>query len=569
MTTHRPDNPLIVQGDHTVLLEVDSLRYAVARDALARFAELVKSPEHVHTYRITPLSIWNACAAGVETAEIVETLHEFSKYDVPQHVATEIRDYASRYGRLRLSRDERGLVLTADDQPLAEEIACNKHVVPLLGERLSPLEFHVVAVTRGRLKQALIKVGFPVEDLAGYREGETLPVALRATTGTGEDFRLRRYQDEAARVFHADGSARGGSGVIVLPCGAGKTIVGMACMAQVQSSTLVLTTGVTASRQWIAEILDKTSLQEDQIGEYSGANKNVRPVTVATYNIMTYRPRKDADFVHLALFDERNWGLIIYDEVHLLPAPVFQVTAGLQAKRRLGLTATLVREDGREDDVFALIGPKKVDVPWKALENQGWIASAQCAEIRLALPDDLKMPYAVADARRKFRIASENPLKTKVVKDLLARHRKQPTLIIGMYVDQIRGVAKQLGVPVLTGSTSQRKRDSLFDDFKAGRLEVLAVSKVANFAVDLPDASVAIQISGTFGSRQEEAQRLGRILRPKSGENQAHFYSVVSRDTVEQDFALKRQLFLCEQGYAYKIHDVDENGGGFDPSLSE
>ena len=564
MPQFNPANPLIVQGDHTVLMEVDGPHYAAARDVLARFAELIKSPEHVHTYRITPLSIWNACAAGVETAEIVETLHKFSKYDVPQHVAVEIRDYASRYGRLRLSRDGRGLVLAAKDRPLAEEIGQNKHVAALLGERLSPLEFHVDPLMRGRLKQALIKIGFPVEDLVGYRAGETLPISLRATTAAGESFRLRRYQDEAARVFHANGTARGGSGVIVLPCGAGKTVVGMACMAQVQSSTLVLTTGVTASRQWIAELLDKTSLQADQIGEYSGSRKNVRPVTVATYNIMTYRPRKDAEFVHLELFDQRNWGLIIYDEVHLLPAPVFQVTAGLQARRRLGLTATLVREDGREDDVFALIGPKKVDVPWKVLENQGWIASARCTEIRLALPEEIKMPYAVADARRKFRIASENPLKTDVVKSLLAKHRKQPTLIIGMYVDQIRGVAKELGVPVLTGSTSQRKRDALFEDFKTGRLDVLAVSKVANFAVDLPDASVAIQISGTFGSRQEEAQRLGRILRPKPGENQAHFYTVVSRDTVEQDFALKRQLFLCEQGYAYEIRDVDENGDGFD-----
>ncbi len=568
MTQFNPENPLIVQGDHTVLLEVDSPRYLGARDALARFAELIKSPEHIHTYRITPLSIWNACAAGLETSEIVETLHEFSKYDVPQHVAVEIRDYASRYGRLRLSRTDRGLVLAANDRPLAEEVGRNKHVNSLLGKRLSPLEFYVDPATRGRLKQALIKIGFPVEDLAGYREGETLPISLRATTGGGDRFLLRHYQDEAARVFHAEGSARGGSGVIVLPCGAGKTVVAMACMAQVQSSTLVLTTGVTASRQWIAELLDKTSLQADQIGEYNGSSKDVKPVTVATYNIMTYRPSKDADFVHLELFDQRNWGLIIYDEVHLLPAPVFQVTAGLQAMRRLGLTATLVREDEREDDVFALIGPKKVDIPWKVLEGQGWIASARCTEIRLALPEEIKMPYAVADARQKFRIASENPSKTSIVKDLLARHCEEPTLIIGMYVDQLRGIAKELGVPVLTGSTSQRKRDALFEEFKSGRLNVLAVSKVANFAVDLPDASVAIQISGTFGSRQEEAQRLGRILRPKSGDNQAHFYTVVSRDTVEQDYALKRQLFLCEQGYAYEICDVEEDGpaehAGFD-----
>ncbi|MHB8899619.1 MAG: DNA repair helicase XPB [Thermoguttaceae bacterium] len=565
MSRFNPENPLIVQGDHTVLLEVDSPRYLGARDALAPFAELIKSPEHIHTYRITPLSIWNACAAGMEAAGIVDALHEFSKYAVPQHVAVEIRDYAARYGRLRLARDGRGLVLAAGDRPLAEEIGHNKHVEPLLGERLSPLEFHVDPLLRGRLKQALIKVGFPVEDLAGYREGETLPISLRTTTGRGEPFHLRRYQDEAARVFYANGTVRGGSGVIVLPCGAGKTVVAMACMAQVQSSTLVLTTGVTASRQWIAELLDKTSLQADQVGEYNGTNKDVKPVTVATYNIMTYRPRKDAEFVHLQLFDQRNWGLIIYDEVHLLPAPVFQVTAGLQAMRRLGLTATLVREDGREDDVFALIGPKKVDVPWKVLENQGWIASARCTEIRLALPEQIRMPYAVADARQKFRIASENPLKAEVVKSLLERHRNQPTLVIGMYIDQVREIARELGVPMLTGSTPQRKRDALFEGFKAGEIGVLAVSKVANFAVDLPDASVAIQISGTFGSRQEEAQRLGRILRPKPGENQAHFYTVVSRDTVEQDFALKRQLFLCEQGYAYEICDVDDNGRGLTP----
>ena len=560
MTDYRPENPLIVQGDHTVLIEVDSPRYAAARDGLARFAELVKSPEHIHTYRITPLSIWNACAAGVPTGQIIDTLREFSKYEVPGHVAVEIGDYASRYGRLQLSRDSRGLVLTAADEPLAAEIAHNKHAVAVLGSRLSSLEFLVAPADRGRLKQVLVKIGFPAEDLAGYRDGETLPISLRERMESGAAFALREYQEDAASVFYADGSSRGGSGVVVLPCGAGKTVVGMACMARVQASTLVLTTSVTASRQWIAEMLDKTSLEADQIGEYSASKKDVKPVTVATYNIMTYRARKDADFVHLSLFDERNWGLIIYDEVHLLPAPVFQVTAGLQARRRLGLTATLVREDGREDDVFALIGPKKVDVPWKVLEHQGWIATARCTEIRLPLPDDLKMPYAVADARRKFRVASENPLKTSAVRDLLAGHRGQPTLIIGMYVDQIRQVAKELGVPVLTGSTSQKKRDSLFEDFKAGRLEVLAVSKVANFAVDLPDASVAIQISGTFGSRQEEAQRLGRILRPKPGENQAHFYSIVSADTVEQEFALKRQLFLCEQGYAYEIRDADANG---------
>jgi len=558
------NNPLIVQGDHTVLLEVDNPLYTEARDALGRFAELVKSPEHIHTYRITPLSVWNACATGENAGEIVETLRKYSKYDIPQHIAVEISDYASRYGKLQLTRGETGLLLEIVDRPLAEEICRNKHITPLLGERISEQTFSVDPAVRGRLKQSLIKIGFPVEDIAGYTEGETLAIALRETTLAGEPFALRDYQEEAAKIFHAEGSRRGGSGVIVLPCGAGKTVVGMACMTKVQASTLVLTTGVTATRQWISEILDKTMIQADQIGEYSGTNKEVKPVTVATYNIMTYRKDKTSQFKHLDLFDQRDWGLIIYDEVHLLPAPVFQVTAGLQARRRLGLTATLVREDGREDDVFALIGPKRVDVPWKVLEHQGWIATAHCAEIRLDLPEEIRMPYAMADARRKFRIASENPSKQEVVQHLLQRHAGEQVLVIGMYVDQIRGMAKQLDIPVLTGSTSQRKRDKLFSEFKAGKLKVLAVSKVANFAVDLPDASVAIQISGTFGSRQEEAQRLGRILRPKSGGNQAHFYSIVSRDTVEQEFAMKRQMFLCEQGYAYAIYDADnENDGSF------
>ena len=556
MTTHNPENPLIVQGDHTVLVEVDSPRYEAAREDLARFAELVKSPEHIHTYRITPLSIWNACAAGIDTTEIVQTLQEFSKYDVPRHVSVEIREYASRYGRLRLERDEGGLVLRAADQPLAEEISRNKHVAPLLASRLSPAEFRVEPAARGRIKQALVKIGFPAEDLAGYREGEPLPIGLRAHTTSGAPFALRHYQADAAKVFHAGGTARGGSGVVVLPCGAGKTIVGMACMAEVQSSTLVLTTGITATRQWIAEMLDKTTLQADQVGEYSGSTKDIRPVTVATYNIMTWRSRNDAEFVHLQLFDQRKWGLIIYDEVHLLPAPVFQVTAGLQAMRRLGLTATLVREDGREDDVFALIGPKKVDVPWKVLEGEGWIATAACTEIRLPLPEELRMPYAVADARKKFRLASENPAKLAAVRQILKRHPDEPTLIISMYVEQIKQIAAELAIPVLTGTTAQRKRDAIYEDFKAGRVSVLAVSKIANFAVDLPDAAVAIQVSGTFGSRQEEAQRLGRILRPKPGANQAHFYTIVTRDTVEQDFALKRQLFLCEQGYEYRIRDA-------------
>ncbi len=562
MTGIHSDNPLIVQGDHTVLVEVDSPRYEAARDELVRFAELVKSPEHVHTYRITPLSIWNACAAGVTSDGIIQVLQAYSKYPVPEHVTVQVGDYASRYGRLRLVREESGLILEADTPVLAEEVAHTKLAIPLLAERLSPLRFGIRPGDRGKLKQVLVKIGFPAEDLAGYTEGEALAISLRDPTLQEAPFALRPYQTDAAQAFHAGGQLRGGSGVIVLPCGAGKTIVGMACMHLVQASTLILTTGITAVRQWKAELLDKTGLQADQIGEYSGHTKEILPVTIATYNILTWRKHKDEAFKHLDLFDERNWGLIIYDEVHLLPAPVFQVTATLQARRRLGLTATLVREDGREDDVFALIGPKKADVPWKVLEHQGWIAKAVCTEIRLPLPKSLRMHYAVADKRAKFRISSENPDKVTLLQAVLDRHPKEPTLIIGMYVDQVKHIAEQLGIPSLTGSTAQRKRDRLFDDFKTGRLSVLAVSKVANFAVDLPDAAVAIQISGTFGSRQEEAQRLGRILRPKPGANQAHFYSLVSRDTTEQDFAHKRQLFLCEQGYAYRIVDVDRVKNG-------
>jgi DNA excision repair protein ERCC-3 len=557
---YRPENPLIVQGDHTVLVEVGSPRYPEARDALVRFAELVKSPEHVHTYRITPLSIWNACAAGMGVETIVGALTEYAKYPVPEHVVVQTRDFASRYGRLTIVREEEGLTLRAADLPLAEEVARSRGVAPLLAERTGPTEFRVDPLQRGRLKQALIKIGWPAEDLAGYTPGTPLEIDLRTVTRSGEPFELRAYQAEATTAFHAGGTERGGSGVVVLPCGAGKTIVGMACMAEVRASTLILTTGTTAVRQWMAELLDRTTLQEDQIGEYTGDRKEVCPVTVATYHIVIHRDSAGGNFAHLALFDRQDWGLIIYDEVHLLPAPVFQVTAGLQARRRLGLTATLVREDGREDDVFALIGPKKADVPWKELERQGWIAKASCTEIRVPLPEELRLAYAVAERREKFRIASENPAKINLVQTLLAEHRDEPALVIGMYVDQVKAVAEGLDVPVLTGSTPQRRRDRLYADFRAGKIPVLAVSKVANFAVDLPDASVAIQVSGTFGSRQEEAQRLGRILRPKPGANQAHFYTLVTRDSVEQEFAMKRQLFLCEQGYEYHIADADEVG---------
>ena len=557
------DNPLIVQSDLTVLVDVSSPQYPDARDALARFAELVKSPEHIHTYRINPLSIWNACAAGVGLDDIIGTLESYARYPVPANVITQIGDFAARFGRVRIERDEKDpaathLLVRMNDEWLAEELSRGRGLAPLLADRVSPTLFRIQHGDRGRIKQALVKAGFPAEDIAGYTEGESLQIALRPFTRSGAPFALREYQCDAANAFHAGGSDRGGSGVVVLPCGAGKTIVGMEVMTEVHASTLILTTSVTAVRQWIAELLDKTTLTEDMIGEYSAHSKDVRPVTVATYQVLTHRARDGAAFTHLELFDRRNWGLIVYDEVHLLPAPVFQITATLQARRRLGLTATLVREDGREDDVFALIGPKKADVPWKVLERQGWIATAVCTEVRVPLAGEQRMTYAVAEPRNKFRVASENRAKTQVVLDILARHAGEPALIIGMYVDQLHDIAREINAPLITGATGQARRDELYERFRSGMLPVLVVSKVANFAIDLPDASLAIQVSGMFGSRQEEAQRLGRILRPKAGANQAHFYSIVTGDTVEQEFALKRQLFLCEQGYEYEIAEANE-----------
>lgn len=548
-----PNNPLIVQGDHTLLLEVDHPRYPEARDALARFAELVKSPEHIHTYRLTPLSIWNACAAGDTGDAILDALREFSKFPLPEHLIANLLGQAARYGSLVLDREGDHLVLKVEGEILAEELAHQPSLAPLWLQRTGPLSFAVRPEDRGRLKLALIKLGYPTDDIAGYTEGELFGIGLRSTTLGGLHFSLRHYQADATERFYQGGGVRGGSGVVVLPCGAGKTIVAAACISLVGQFTLILTTGNSASRQWKRELVDKTDLDEDSIGEYAGQERELRPVTIATYQMLTHRKNKDADFAHFAIFNSRNWGLIIYDEVHLLPAPVFQITAGLQARRRLGLTATLVREDGREDDVFALIGPKKYDVPWKEMEKEGWIARAHCTEIRLPLDPARRMEYAVTPPRNKFRTASENPEKLRIVRQLLERHAEEPVLIIGMYVEQIRRFAEELGFPLIQGSTPESKRAELYDAFRSGKLRSLVVSKVANFSIDLPDASVAIQISGMFGSRQEEAQRLGRILRPKPGNNQAFFYSIVSHDTVEQDFALNRQLFLCEQGYEYEI----------------
>ncbi|MCW3132323.1 MAG: DEAD/DEAH box helicase [Candidatus Methanospirare jalkutatii] len=559
------ERPMIVQSDMSVLLEVGHPLYEDARDALNRFAELVKSPEHIHTYRITMLSLWNAAASGMNAEDVISSLEAFSRYEIPQNVIANIRDWMSRYGRLKLLRyeeDARFLLLRSDDELLLREIMRSEKVRPFLEDILDRRTALVKASARGLLKKALTELGFPAEDLVGYAEGERFRLRLLRKTRSGEHFELRKYQREAVEAFYAGGSPRGGSGVIVLPCGAGKTIVGIAIMEKLQTNTLIITTSTVASRQWKAELLDKTDVSEEDIGEYSGEKKEIKPITIATYQILTHRHLKSEEFPHFSLFNERNWGLIIYDEVHLLPAPVFRITAELQAKRRLGLTATLVREDGRETDVFSLIGPKKYDAPWKELERQGWIAKAICHEIRAEMSDEMRMKYALAPEKQKFRIASaENERKYEILRGIVRLHhaRGDKILVIGTYLEQLKRAAEILAsefkVEMLTGKTPTKKRMRAYSAFKRGDLDVIVVSKVANFAIDLPNANVAIQISGTFGSRQEEAQRLGRILRPKKDGSPAFFYSIVSKDTKEQDLAAKRQLFLTEQGYKYIISD--------------
>jgi DNA excision repair protein ERCC-3 len=560
-----PTNPLIVQGDRSVLVEVDNPRYAEARDALAPFAELEKSPEHIHTYRLTPLSLWNAAAAGMTAPAMVDVLARYSKFPLPANLAADIADLVGRYGRVRLERAPGAegeaapmLRLVCPDRPLLEELARQPKVKQYLGRRVDAATFEVDPAHRGVLKQALIAVGYPAEDLAGYTAGAALPTRLRAVARSGLPFHVRDYQREAADVFYAGGDARGGSGVVVLPCGAGKTIVGLAAMELMQRSTLVLTTSITAVKQWHREILDKTDLADDQVCEYTGETKDIGPVTLATYQILTHRNEKTDEYPHFKLFDKRDWGLIVYDEVHLLPAPVFRVTAQIQARRRLGLTATLIREDGREGDVFSLIGPKKYDVPWRELETRGWIAEATCTEVRVALPERMRMEYAVAEWRNKYRLASENPAKDEVVAALLERYANSKVLIIGQYLKQLRQLRRRFDMPLITGQTGNAEREELYAKFRKGELRSLILSKVGNFALDLPDANVLIQVSGTFGSRQEEAQRLGRILRPKANGEVAHFYTLVTRDTREQDFAHHRQLFLTEQGYSYRIADAAE-----------
>lgn len=554
--SYQPELPLIVQSDRTILLEAQHPSYEEARQAISGFAELIKSPEYIHTYRITPLSLWNAAASGMNAEQISGILSQYSKYGVPPTLHKEIEETVRRYGLIRLERDGEELLLSSDDSVLLDDLYSYKSLAPLLARRIAPGQFAILPLHRGLIKQELIRLGYPVQDVAGYTEGEACPVHLRETTTAGVPFSLRPYQQEAVEAFYANGSATGGSGVLVLPCGAGKTVIGVGAICRLQQATLILTTNTTSVRQWISEIRDKTGLDPSLIGEYTGERKEVKPITVATYQILTYRSRADEDFPHIKLFSQREWGLVIYDEVHLLPAPVFRVTSGIQATRRLGLTATLVREDGREEDVFTLIGPKKYEASWKSMESAGWIATAHCREIRLPFETTCRESYAHASARKKFRIAAENPRKLEVVRSLLEKHADDRVLIIGQYIDQLTQIARQLQIPLVTGKVPESERALLYEQFKTGKLTRLIVSKVANFAVDLPDANVAIQISGTFGSRQEEAQRLGRILRPKKGGNQAHFYTLVTRDTREQEFSLHRQLFLAEQGYPYEIIEM-------------
>ncbi|MBT7802650.1 MAG: DEAD/DEAH box helicase [Microbacteriaceae bacterium] len=541
-----PDGPLIVQSDRTVLLEVQNPSADAARHALAVFAELERAPEHMHTYRITRLGLWNARAAGHTAEEIIATLEEHSKFPLPPGIVDEISDTIRRYGQIEITREGENLFIACENPTIEAEITRTQKIAELLGERDDQGRFPLAAWSRGLIKQELLKKGWPASDHAGFTEGEPHDIGL-----TAGEWSLRDYQLEAVRRFAASGS-----GVVVLPCGAGKTLVGAGVMAELDTTTLILVTNTVSARQWRAELLARTSLTEDEIGEYSGSVKEIKPVTIASYSIMA--AKRKGEFAHLGILDAKNWGLVVYDEVHLLPAPVFQLTAQLQARRRLGLTATLVREDGREGDVFSLIGPKRFDVPWKQLEAEGYIAPATCVEIRLELPAAQRLEYASSTDKERFRLASTSPSKSALVSELLALHPDDPTLIIGTYLEQIEALSEGLEIPMITGDTPVPEREELYQAFRSGAITRLVVSKVANFSIDLPEASVAIQVSGSFGSRQEEAQRLGRILRPKADGRPALFYTLVARDTVDQDFALNRQRFLAEQGYGYTIMDAAE-----------
>ena len=541
------DGPLIVQSDKTLLLDIDHPLSTECRRAIAPFAELERSPEHIHTYRLTPLGLWNARAAGHDAEQVIDTLIKYSRYAVPHSILIDVAETMSRYGRLRLEADPvHGLILVTTDSAVLEEVIRAKKIQPLLGARIDKETIAVLPSQRGQIKQSLLRLGWPAEDFAGYVDGQAHDISLKQ-----EDWKIRPYQELAAEGFW-----HGGSGVVVLPCGAGKTIVGAAAMAHAKATTLILVTNTVAARQWREELLKRTTLNEDEIGEYSGAKKEIRPVTIATYQVMT--KKKNGVYAHLDLFDSYDWGLIIYDEVHLLPAPIFRFTADIQSRRRLGLTATLVREDGMEGEVFSLIGPKRFDVPWKEIESQGYIAPAECIEVRVNLTETERLSYATAEVENRYRFCATTRTKRDVVEALVKKHQGEQILVIGQYIDQLDELSEVLGVPVIKGETPVKEREILFNKFRSGELTTLVVSKVANFSIDLPDATIAIQVSGAFGSRQEEAQRLGRILRPKSDGRGAKFYSVVSRDTIDQDFAQNRQRFLAEQGYSYKIIDADD-----------
>ena len=541
------DGPLIVQSDKTLLLDIDHPLSTECRRAIAPFAELERSPEHIHTYRLTNLGLWNARAAGHDAELVIDTLIKYSRYAVPHSLLVDVAETMSRYGRLRLEADPvHGLILVTTDVGVLEEVIRAKKIAPLLGARIDSETIVVLPSQRGAIKQSLLRLGWPAEDFAGYVDGQAHEISLKQ-----EDWKIRPYQELAAEGFW-----HGGSGVVVLPCGAGKTIVGAAAMAHAKATTLILVTNTVAARQWRDELLRRTTLHEDEIGEYSGAKKEIRPVTIATYQVMT--KKKNGVYAHLDLFDTHDWGLIIYDEVHLLPAPIFRFTADIQSRRRLGLTATLVREDGMEGEVFSLIGPKRFDVPWKEIEAQGYIAPAECIEVRVNLTETERLSYATAEPEERYRYCATTRTKRDVVEELVGLHAGEQILVIGQYLDQLDDLSETLGVPVIKGETPIKEREKLFAAFRTGEITCLVVSKVANFSVDLPEATIAIQVSGAFGSRQEEAQRLGRILRPKSDGRGAKFYSVVSRDTIDQDFAQNRQRFLAEQGYSYRIIDADD-----------
>ena len=541
------DGPLIVQSDKTLLLDIDHPMSVECRRAIAPFAELERSPEHIHTYRLTPLGLWNARAAGHDAEQVIDTLIKYSRYAVPHSILIDVAETMSRYGRLRLEMDPvHGLILITTDTSVLEEVIRAKKIAPLLGARIDAETIAVLPSQRGQIKQSLLRLGWPAEDFAGYVDGQAHEISLQQ-----KDWKIRPYQELAAEGFW-----HGGSGVVVLPCGAGKTIVGAAAMAHAKATTLILVTNTVAARQWRDELLKRTSLNEDEIGEYSGAKKEIRPVTIATYQVMT--KKKNGVYAHLDLFDSYDWGLIIYDEVHLLPAPIFRFTADIQSRRRLGLTATLVREDGMEGEVFSLIGPKRFDVPWKEIEAQGYIAPAECIEVRVNLTETERLAYATAEPENRYRNCATTRTKRDVVEALVEKHADDQVLVIGQYIDQLDELSEVLGAPLIKGETPIKEREILFNQFRTGEIKCLVVSKVANFSIDLPDATIAIQVSGAFGSRQEEAQRLGRILRPKSDGRGAKFYSVISRDTIDQDFAQNRQRFLAEQGYSYKIIDADD-----------